>query len=223
MKYTRTMIAIIGSTAAIKLNEYLIISKGFSTLTALLISAAVAAIIMFLIEICVTDLIANVSFIRKWLDPLGKFEGVWLINLPETSERPYSVGRIEYNRDLNLYSFAGTGFDKEGIAKSAWESTEVAFNLKKNQLIYRANAMLGTEVLENLGWITFQKELFGSNYTRGQGIFIDIGREIKIYQYTLERLSRKELGKKYGIKVLRNNEELRELIKLHYEKKEAQR
>jgi hypothetical protein len=116
---------------------------------------------------------------RRFLDPIGSFEGVWV---EETSltDRPFSIAFIEYNRDQRVFEHYGFGYgakelqgclDNSGRAASGWRAEQLLLDAKRKALFfYSQDANVhdqgGRQRLRNVGELYYRRR--GAKTLTGQ-------------------------------------------------------
>lgn len=216
MTLIKLFIGMTGSIVSIQLLDFFM-KMEFSLITSTLFAGITAALMMLLLQKVTEFLAFRINWLRKLVDPITLFEGTWLILIEGMTERPYSIGSITYEAKKNSHIFSGDSFDIHGIKKAYWNSIELTFDTQKNLLYYRADSAIGTENLQNWGWIYFQRYDFEKKYNRGQGHFVDIGKNAVNHVYYLERLTKEMLEREYEIKEL-NEDNIKILIQKYHKK-----
>jgi len=211
------LVVALSGVVAIKANAFLL-AASVSPLTSLIFSAGAAVIVRTFLLFLITE--GNRwRFLRCIIDPRSKFEGHWIIRLKEHIERPYAYACIQYNPDSKSYMYRGAGFDIDGNLGSHWLDPEIKFDLKSGKIEYLAEATLTDsdgEILKNWGHITFEKDTFGNEYTRGQGFFVDFGTVFRKSHFSLDRLYEKDIHELTKLKKIKTHDDMSLLmVKYH--------
>ena len=209
----------IAATLAINANTYLISTAKIDESFALLLSAALSIVATNLLASILDSALKNSGMIRRLFDPLSKFEGAWIITIDDLPSRPYSYAAIEYNREAGGYVYYGNGFRADGKMASTWSSAELTFDLSKNELRYFADAQLADEkgeMLKNWGRITFSKESFGANFSRGKGFFIDFGTNFLKSHFFMDRMTKEDLMELINKDLVKSHDDMSDLIHAYH-------
>lgn len=214
--------AALSSVVAVQTNKYLLTQTSLSPLAALLCAGALSVVAATLMDWVFKVLPKKSKLLRSCLDPRCKYEGVWILTLEGIPLRPYSYATIEYNPVSANYIYSGTGFELSGKVGSTWSTSELDFNHTKNEIRFFAESQLAdsdAEFVKNWGYIAFEKESFGKEFTRGKGFFVDIGTKFLKSHFYLERMSPKDIEDLVHKKSLRSHQDMAELIHAYHQKR----
>ena len=110
----RSILVAAAATMAVVINDHFT-TQGIDGPVSLAISAIGAVLFAAATEWLSTELPLRWSWSRRLVDPRAKFEGHWLIHVPEQAERPLALASLQYNRHSGSYLYRGTAFDENGI------------------------------------------------------------------------------------------------------------
>lgn len=157
------------------------------------------------------DLPKRLNLTRRFIDPRGATEGVWITEKYEHPDRPNSIIRIRYNQESDKYLISGESFERDsGLVKIDWNGVDVFIDPKNDILryFYELNMLFSSEKNTVVGNSTmrFGNKKFG-RYISGDGYFQDTRKE-KV-NYYFRRITAKEVLRNIGKKDfdLRENRE----------------
>lgn len=220
-EYIKLVCIAIGGSVAVKFNAFLV-SKNLDALYSLIISGLFAVIMYKALEYVLTELPLRSKHLRRVVEPLSKFEGEWIFELNNLRDRPYSLVSVGYLREDKVYLISACGVDSSGEIKSKWNSTELLFNMKKNEIVYCYESRIiddEADVTFGYGVMKLEQDHQGK-LSRGAGFFVDTGSEFFKCNYLIERVTDEMLQKCLGKKDLCSNRDVKELIKKYHDSKD---
>lgn len=220
----KTFVVAIGAMIAVEANKYFLTTNIFTPLIALLISGGLSVIVMYLLDSIYEISFSQWAWVRLLFDPKASFEGLWLEKV-RIDERPYSLATIAFDKETRSYLYSGYAFNDKGELRAHWDTFELKFDLRQfNKCHFYGESVFlngSRESIKNWGEITFEKDTFGKQYTRGFGVFVDIGAETFKTNFEFDRLMsndiEKYLGK--GKQTLTTQDDMCQLIKAYHKMK----
>jgi len=138
-------------------------------------------------------IINRFSLLRKQLEPVEQFKGVWIEECRKT-ERVISVCSIYYNYKKKRHSYGGWSFTEQGDHVANWHANHVSFNNDDNRpavtYLGKGNRMIDNnrELVDVTGTLYFQTDATkSSDYTEGYGFYVDFFSESNVSS-KLERI-----------------------------------
>ena len=221
-EYIKLVCIAIGGSIAVKFNAFLL-SKNLDALYSLVISGLFAVIMYKILEYILTELPLHNKKLRRVVEPKSKFEGEWIFELKNLKDRPYSLVSVGYIPEDKVYHLSGYGVGSDGNIKSKWNSTELLFNTKKNEIVYCYESRIiddEADVTSGYGVMKLEQDHKGK-LTRGAGFFADTGSKFFKCNYLIEKVTQQTLQACLDKKDLCSNRDVEELIKKYHSSRKS--
>lgn len=190
MNYTKiieTISALISSSLVVVFEKAfsLIITIPFFSLVLAIISAALFGIFF---ETILEYLPKRIYFLRKNINPMAKYEGVWLQIHSNTNE--YVICNIEYVYEVDKYVFAGQHF-----AKNDYIVKFTSKNIHYDESLCGFNYLVegqhdNGEFIKCWGYVSFEHDFNSKNYHTGKGAFIEIGSSLSRVDFRMIKVEK---------------------------------
>lgn len=193
MRYTKsieTISALLSSTLVVVFEKWfsLIIIHPIFALLLAIISAAVSGIIF---ESIFEYLPRRVYLLRKNINPMAKYEGVWIQIHSNTNE--YVICNIEYSPEIDRYIFVGQHFTKNDyIVKFTSKNIHYDESLGGFNYLVEGQHDNG-EFIKCWGYVSFEHEFSTKKYHTGKGSFIEIGSSLSRVDFKMIKAENKFL------------------------------
>ncbi len=127
-------------------------------------------------------------------------EGYWLEELDAFKGRPYSIGKLVYNQQINEYTFDGKNYHADGSLVCTWDSIHVHIDLKTRLISYIFKSSVKGELhSSNYGFCVLNlRENEAGELIPVDGHFIDSEVNASPQSFNLKKLD--ELEKNSSIK-----------------------
>ncbi|MCY6490485.1 hypothetical protein [Leptolyngbya sp. GGD] len=211
-KYANLIFASFSSAISIRLLPFLekIVQPNFLALAiACIIGALTFGILNFLI-----DLPKRFKKIRLLLDPIHGIEGYWFEEVENTPDHPYSYAWIEWNHTTKSFRYRGINFNQDLTVNARWRSRTITINKSEEKIdfLFEATVISNRQNVEGYGTLEFFNPISG-HYHGGTGDFVDSGTKTKRYTLKMERIEDDFVKKLIGRKEIKNEDEVRFIIK----------
>ena len=193
MSYTKsieTISALLSSTLVVVYEKWLsliIINPVF----ALILAIALAAVSGLIFEGIFEYLPKRVYFLRKNVNPMAKYEGVWIQVHNNTNE--VVLCNIEYSREMDCYIFDGQHFTQNDyIVRFISKNLHYDKNLCGFNYLVEGQHDNG-ELIRCWGYVSFDHEYSTNKYRAGKGAFIEIGTTLSRVDFRMIKADHKFL------------------------------
>lgn len=175
-------------------------STGMQEWAALVIAAVSGVLVPRIAQAVLLELPMRITLLRRLIDRRARFEGTWIEHMPTQPESPFAISKIEYDPELDSYTYGGEAFSADGEVRASWGSSRLNFDKGKREVWFISDGQFrdsGAETIKSFGTITFRSCIQGRPIF-AHGFFIDLGMLLAKHHTTLELLTKERIHQLTG-------------------------
>jgi len=181
----------VAATIAVEVNKILL-GKEIDRSTSLVVSVVVSVFFFEVAKLLLTVFPMKFRFLRRFLDPKAKFEGLYIETFDKLPERPVSVGMVQYNSQSKRYIYTGRAFDGKGNLHAKWNAFDVFVEPGKNTVSHFFTGEILDQTSESVRGYGFL------DFNTKTGFFLDSGTNLKKHHFAFRKLKRRDFRKYTG-------------------------
>lgn len=167
------------------------VKSGISPVVSIVSTSVMMSLCMIVFE-KVMRLPMLISLYRKLTHPGYKFEGHWIQTVDYKNQRFYTVVRVEYQFDRDIYDVIALTYTDKGEEYSRWHTKDVQFGKDRTQMSYDYSS----KILMNSSGV--HNQIYGEGEmvlspnplklrASGLGYFMEKGNESQPINFTFEK------------------------------------